>query len=171
MSVIRGKNLVAWGACAVAALAAGSAGVAHHLRAEVEAGLRAGQQRVADLQSQLAVEPEAVTDPGPTDSAAEPAWQLLRGPEVVETMQALQQLGDAAGVTFEEHKALNSADRGRQTFSVSGYGAPAAVCAFLAAIERSKRLMIVETGHVTPGGGGQLAFTFGVATYHSRGMQ
>ena len=97
--------------------------------------------------------------------------QLLAGPEVVETLQALQVLGDDAGVVFDEMKALTGADPGKQSFSISGRGTPEAVGSFLVGIECSDRLMIVETGKVASAAGEQLPFAFGVATYHSREPQ
>jgi hypothetical protein len=80
----------------------------------------------------------------------------------------LQSLADAADVTLHAVKATH-AGPGRQSFTLGGRGAPAAVCDFLGAVERHERLLVVENGKLTPAGGGEVAFDFGITTVHAGG--
>lgn len=100
------------------------------------------------------------------DAADGQTWRLLDGPQVVETLQALQVLDEAAGVTIDSLKALVSDDRGKQSFQLIGRGTPDAVCTLLRRIEGAPRLMIVESGKFAPFSEREVAFELGVATYH-----
>ncbi len=99
---------------------------------------------------------------------AEPSWHLSDGPDVPATLQELQKMADDNGVKLDGMSASDSATPGRQTFAVTGTGEPAAVCGFLAAIEQTRRLIVVESGAVMPGDNVQtLAFDFGISTWHN----
>ena len=80
-------------------------------------------------------------------------------------------LGIEARVTFDAIKASTSNVAGKQSFQLSGHGTPQQVCEFLAAIEKHDRLIIVESGRLTPGGGELVAFDLGLATYHRGGVR
>ena len=108
-------------------------------------------------------------EPAAKPVANQRTWRLLTGADVVPTLQRLQQLGDAAGVTLDSQKALRATSEGKQPFALLGRGSPAQVCAFAAAIEQDPRLMVVETGRLLPLSDEHIAFEFGVATYHRGG--
>lgn len=123
--------------------------------------LQAARDRLANVLSQ----DEAATVP----VVDQRTWRLLHGPDVVPTLQRLQQLGDEAGVLLDSQKALRSTSVGKQSFALLGRGSPTQVCAFAAAIEQDPRLMVVETGRLLPSSDEYIAFEFGVATYHRGG--
>jgi hypothetical protein len=153
----------------LAASQIGLAGVAFYAKQSTVTSLASEREQLRMLQDQLAQE---VPQPGPAAEVRPVArWQLLTGPDVVATMQELQRLGDEAGVVFDGQKAMRSADGGKQSFLIAGHGKPSDVCGFVAAVEQTDRLMIVETGRLLPGGGDQVAFELGVATYHEGGKQ
>ena len=138
------------------------AGVAYFWRAGEQNDLAKQQQRLQQLRGQAS---RREAPPAPTPPVAE-RRQLLSGPDVVATLQILQQLGDEAGVVFDSQQALRATSAGKQTFSVTGHGTPEQVCAFVAGIEQHDRLMVVETGRVLPASEATIAFELGVATYH-----
>lgn len=146
------------------------AGVAFFARRVTDGDLQAQRAQHEQLCLQAEQRAAASTDepaeqPSPATSAA-PTWRLLDGPDVVTTLQVLQEVGDAAGVSFDSQKATRSSNEGKQPFTIAGRGTPEQVCAFVAGIERHEHLMIVETGRVLPASDTQIAFEFGVATYH-----
>jgi len=164
------KNTVVVGASVVIGLVlAGMAGVTYSARASTIDALSEQQLHLNMLQEQLA-SARSQPRPAPAPVPLQRRWQLGDGPEIVATMQAVQTLGDAVGVTFEGLKAMRSADNGKQSFSLSGYGTPSEVCAFVAAVEQDDRLMVVETGRLFAGGDDQVAFEIGLATYHQGGQ-
>ncbi|HEB54618.1 MAG TPA: hypothetical protein ENI87_15320 [bacterium] len=103
-------------------------------------------------------------DSAPGDSEACP-YRLLAEPDVVGTLRDLNRLGSDAGITIDSQQALKTSDKGKQSYVVSGRGRPTQVCRFLAAIEKSERLLVVETGRVVPADAGEVAFEVGLATY------
>lgn len=98
-------------------------------------------------------------------------WQLLSSNEVAATLQVLQSLVDASGVTLVAAKASPSGSSGRQLFLLTGSGSPEQVCSLLVGIERCPRLIVAENGRFTPRSGDAIDFEFGLATYHSGGDQ
>ena len=144
------------------------AGVAFLSRQAALEELTNQEHQLRVLQDQLEL---AAQQPAEPPKVASSKWRLTSGPEVVATMQRLQQLGDANGVTLDGLKAMRSADHGRQSFSVAGHAPPRSVCALIAAIEQDDRLMIIETGRLLPADGEHIAFEFGVATYYSGEQQ
>lgn len=159
---------VVWVVQVVAIAMVGLAGIAFLSRESARKELVNQEQQLQMLQQQLEL---AALQPMEPPKVVSRKWRLTTGPEVVATMQELQQLGDANGVTFDGLKAMRSADRGRQSFAVTGHAPPHNVCALIAAIEQDDRLMIIETGRLLPAGGEHIAFEFGVATYYSGEQQ
>jgi hypothetical protein len=156
---------------AVAQFAA--AGIAWYGREQAEAELEAERQRLVELERQIAREqPQVGSSETPIVLAGAPQGPaLLTGADVAATMQVLQGLGDAAGIAFDNITAAQSNTAGKQSFSIMGHGLPQQVCSFVAAIEQSPRLLVIETGRCMPGGGDQLAFELGLATYHQGGAR
>jgi hypothetical protein len=162
------KKTVAVGlSVTIGLLLVGLAGVVYMTKSSTINALSEQESQLLMLREQLAGAGDQASF---TPAAANKRWELHSGPEVVLTMQAVQKLGDAAGVEFVGLKALRSADSGKQSFAIAGHGTPDDVCAFLASVEQNDRLMIVETGRMVPAGGDQVAFEFGLATYHAGGQ-
>lgn len=166
MGSLEKKTVVVGLSVTIGLLLVGMAGVAYMTRSSTVNALSEQESQLKMLREQLAVAGEQASF---TPAAADRQWKLHSGPEVVITMQTVQKLGDAAGVAFDGLKALRSADSGKQSFAIAGHGTPDDVCAFLASVEQNNRLMIVETGRMVPAGGDQVAFEFGLATYHAGG--
>ena len=147
---------------------AGFAGVAYFGRRAADRELEAERARAAATQHQLyhARESKAEMPPAPPSR-----WQLLSGADVSGTLQVIQSLGDAAGIEFGSVKAAPSSTAGRQSFQITGRGTPDQVCLFCADIEQNGRLIVVESGKFLPGSAEEIAFEFGLATYHSGGGQ
>jgi dienelactone hydrolase len=147
-----------------------AAGIAWYGRGQAEAELEAERQRLSQLERQVAVmKPKLDTTVPNVSTGAMQGPVLLACADVAATMQVIQGLGDAAGVAFDNITAAQSNTAGKQSFSIMGHGLPQQVCSFVAAIEQSPRLLVIETGRCMPGGGDQLAFELGLATYHQGG--
>lgn len=171
MSAIEWRKVLQWGLGTIALLVFGSAGLVWQLRLGVDAELRTGRERVARLRGELARSAQLGEVAAAASDGSQHTFRLLDGPEVVETLQALRALADGAGVTIDEQHALGASEPGKQPFTVAGRGAPQAVCRFLAAIESSARLTIVESARFAAGDEQHLAFTIGLATYHRQGAR
>lgn len=168
MKRIDKTRVVAVVAVLIAAVQVALAGVAFWARREADGHLRSAREQVGALSAQVAAaRAQAVPPAPPVDSQ----WSLLESADVSGTLQLVQSLGDGAGITFTSVKATTSTTAGRQSFLIGGTGTPAQVCAFVAAIEVNPRLTVVENGRLTPGAGEQVAFEFGLATYHTGGGQ
>lgn len=100
-----------------------------------------------------------------------PRAVLLTSADVAGTLRALQTIGDDAGVTVLSSKASQSTTIGRQSFVITGRGTPEQLCAFLAGIEQSERLMVIEGGKVTPGTETEINFEMGLSTHHTGGTK
>ncbi|MFY9344414.1 MAG: hypothetical protein WAT39_18115 [Planctomycetota bacterium] len=162
------KPLVVAAIVTLVGLQAAAGGTAWFLRHGAQCDVAAARLANTDLQRRLAEAPAAPA----VETVPEPSrWRLLEGPDVAGTMQSLQGIGDATGVTFDGIKAAQSTTPGRQSFQLNLRGTPVQVCTFLAAVEQHERLLVIETGRVMPGGGEQLALEIGVATYHQAGGQ
>lgn len=148
-------------------LQGGAAGVAHWWRSESDRAVAAEQEQLAVAQRRNAARGEQPSDVEPAPVA--PQWRLLDGPDVAATLQRVNDLGVDAHVVFDVIKASASNTTGKQVFQVAGRGAPPRVCELLAAIEKSERLMIVESGRFLPGDEGEVAFELSIATYHRGG--
>ncbi len=144
------------------------AGVARFVRAQNEADLAREQQLVAEFSRQLEGAEWQHRQPGVETGTQ---WRLLAGSEVTATLQALQTLVDASGVTLVAAKAAPSGKGGRQLFLLTGSGRPEHVCSLVAGIERSPRLIVIETGRLAPRSDEVVDFEFGLATYHRGGAQ
>ncbi|MBL8726928.1 MAG: hypothetical protein JNM25_00765 [Planctomycetes bacterium] len=144
------------------------AGVARFVRTQNEAELAREQQLVAEFGRQL--EDAEWQRRLPADEANQ-QWRLLDGSEVTATLQALQTLVDASGVTLVAAKASPSSKGGRQLFLLSGSGRPEQVCQLAAGIERCPRLIVIESGRLAPRSDEVVDFEFGLATYHRGGAQ
>jgi hypothetical protein len=146
------------------------AGIATRSRRQVEGELEHERAAIVGYANELAA---AATEPAIAAPPATPArqWTLLDGAEVASTLQILQALGDAAGVTVTTAKAPPSTTPGRQSFQLNGRGAPQQVCSFLAAIEQHERLIVVESGRLSPGAPGTIQFELGLATHHRGGQR
>ena len=144
---------------------AGAAGLAHFWCAATATQLAAEQGQLLTVQQQLGAQAAPQVEVAPVMDT-KPRWQLLDGPDVAATLETINQLGTEAKVTFGSIKAAQSNTVGKQSFQVSGWGTPAQVCWFLAAVEHGGRLVIVESGRIVPGGDEQISFELGLATYH-----
>lgn len=145
----------------------GAAGVAHWWRSESDRAVTTEQEQLVLAQRRNAARGEHSPEPEPAPVA--PQWFLLDGPDVAATLQRVNDLGVDAHVVFDVIKASASNTAGKQAFQVAGRGTPQRVCEFLASIERSDRLMIVESGRFLPGDEDEVAFEFAIATYHRGG--
>jgi len=163
MSQFDGKQVASLSAVAFGVAMVGVAGVAHLSRQSQQDLIVAEQKRLEQLETNFE-NARSGGDAAPVQAGA--VWRLLHGPDVVATLQQLQAMGDELGVVFETQKAVPSADPDKQPFLLRGRGTAQQVARFVAAVERSPRLMILETGRMTPAGGDQIAFEFGLATYH-----
>ena len=157
---------VAASALGVAAAALTFAGIAHVQRSGCEAE---PERERARLTTQLARAEQALTLPAPLAETTARQWCLLDSAEVATTLQVVQTLVDASGVTLLSAKATPSSSGGRQTFLLTGRARPQQLCELLASIERHDRLMVVETGRVVPGDEAQVDFELGLATWHRDG--
>lgn len=144
------------------------AGLARFTRSDREADLAREQQAVADYARKL--EEVQWQHQLPQDQAPQ-RWQLLDGNEVTGTLQALQALVDASGVTLVATKPAPAGKNGRQAYLLAGSGRPEQVCSLLAGIERCDRLIVVEAGRITPHSDEQIDFELSLATYHRGGDQ
>lgn len=159
---------IATGATLAALLGLAGLAAAAHL------GRRSGERALAELRQQVEAlqqlasrsDPAPLAEPAPAPPAG-PRWHLADGPDVVATLQLVQGLGDAAGITFDSLTATRSGTVGRQTFRVSGRATPRGLCAFVAAIEAAERLVVVETGRILPGDEARVAFELGLATCYA----
>jgi hypothetical protein len=144
------------------------AGVARFVRSHSEEDLAREQQLVAEFEHQL--EDAEWQHRLPAEDATK-QWRLLDGSEVTATLQALQTLVDASGVTLTAAKASPSTKNGRQMFLLAGSGRPEQVCGLVAGIERCPRLIVIETGRLAPRAEDTIEFEFGLVTYHRAGAQ
>lgn len=152
----------------ITALQAGLAGVAGYGRKQADGLLGAARAGVNALTMQVENgKLQAVPEPVPGDSK----WSLLENADVSGTLQIVQGLGDAAGITIANAKAGQSATIGRQSFQISGTGTPAQVCTFIASVEGNARLIVVESGRFLPECSEEITFELGLATYHTGGGQ
>ncbi len=145
-------------------LQAGLAGTSFFARRQCEQELRSEHERAINLGQQIDEAQSQKTEQPPKRSSR---WQLLEEPDVASTMQVIQTLGDAAGITFDSVKAAQSNTVGKQSFQIAGRGSPEQVCDFVTRIEQDARLVVVEGGRLLPGGERRLAFELGLATYHA----
>jgi hypothetical protein len=147
---------------------AGLAGVAFY-------GRHAAEQELANelVKAESVVREIAARQQGGERQSGAPAtqWQLLDGPDVPGTLQIVQTLGDAAGITLDSLKAAPSSTVGKQTFQIVARGTPRQVVTFLAGIEQHARLIVVESGKVVPASVDEIGFELGLATYHVGGGQ
>ncbi|MBL8731236.1 MAG: hypothetical protein JNN13_02575 [Planctomycetes bacterium] len=147
----------------------GLAGAAFFVRRQTDEHLATEQQRIADGEARLA--DVAVPEPVADVEAPSSRWQLLDEPDVAGSMQVLQAVGDTTRVVFDRVKAAQSTTAGKQTFQIVGRGDAVAVCEFLAAIEQNERLIVIESGRLTPSGEDAIAFDLALATYHHGGAR
>jgi len=105
------------------------------------------------------------TDPEPA------RWHLAEVVDVSATLQVLQAAGDQAGIEFSSLKALLASAAGKQSFQVVGRGDPSQLCAWLRHVEQQDRVLVVESGRLSPASTGGIAFDLGIALYHLGGGQ
>lgn len=149
-------------------LQAGMAGVAFYGRRAAERDLSSEAARAESVAREIVAVRQA-QEQRPVESS--PRWQLLDGPDVPGTLQIVQSLGDAAGITLDSVKAAPSSTVGKQTFQIAARGSPRQVATFLASIEQHPRLIVVESGKVVPATATEIGFELGLATYHVGGGQ
>jgi hypothetical protein len=162
----------AWFAAAIAGIAmvpSTTAGAAWWLRGRATSERDELVRLAADLQQRVERERErtAAIAAAPAVEPAGSPWRLHEAPDVAGVMQWLQGAGDATGVAIDAIKAVPDATAGRQSFTVVGQGAPHQVCAWLAAIERRERLVVVESGRVTAGDPGRVVVELAIAAWHA----
>ncbi len=104
-------------------------------------------------------------------AAVGPHAELLPSADVAGTLRVLQNLGDQYTVTLASVKAMPATTPGRQPFSITGRGSPTQLCAFLAGIEHHERLMVIESGKVSPGTGDDVSFEVALSTHHAGGVR
>lgn len=158
------KSMLLVVALLVCVIQAGFAGVMHFARGTVErdlsserSNLRLLQARASELESEV---------PKPVKPVSDTLPKLLGGPDIVATLQAIQEYGDSTGVLFDNQEADPPMEVGRQRFTVTGRGTPAQVCAFVAALEQSERLIVVERGRLVPSTDFNVAFEIGLVTFY-----
>jgi len=162
------KRLVATAVVLIAVVQVGLASVAFYGRRQQDEQLRVARDGLNSLSVQVE-SAKAQATPAPQPSEVE--WSLLENADVTGTLQIVQGLGDAAGITFANVKAAQSSTAGQQSFQIAGSGTPAQICAFVASIEQHARLIVVENGRFLPSTGEQIGFDLGLATYHTGGGQ
>ena len=160
----KGSVVIALGAL-LTLLQAALAGVAFVGRQQAERQL----QQESDTTSSYAMQLDAARRREREDAAELPKQEILDGADVAGTLQVIQSVGDAAGITVQSAKASQSSTAGRQSFQITGRGRPDQVCAFVAGIERHVRLIVVENGRLLPGTAEEVNFELGLATYHKGG--
>lgn len=142
------------------------AGVARLVRWQRESVLEGERTRLAEYRAQVE---EAEWRGAVTVESQQPTYRLLEGAEVAATLQVVQTLADGSGVTLVAAKASPTASDGRQLFLLAGRGRPQQLCSLVAAIERHERLIVVESGRVTPRDDQEVEFELGLATWHRGG--
>ena len=149
---------------AVTLLQLGLAGLAKWSRKATERDLASQQSQLDFVGQMIENARRRAAEPPPKIIAVE--QQLLKTPDVAGTLQLIQGIADACKIQLGSVKAAQSATAGKQTFQISGIGNPDEVCKFLAGIEDSARLVIAESGRVSPGTAAEIAFELALATYH-----
>lgn len=152
----------------LAALQVGGAGFAYWTKGQLAEQVVAARSRVDFAMLQLE---HALTRPAQPagEVAPRPALerpQLLRGPDVAGTLRMVNSLAESASLEFGSVKATTSTQPGKQTYLVTGLGAPERLCQFLANLETGERLVVVESGRITPSSAVEIAFELVLATYH-----
>lgn len=169
MSRFDRKTVITAVVLVVGVLQAGLAGVAFYGRRAVERNLAEETATAESLAREIAAVRHRQAQRPSGDS--KPAWQLLDAPDVPGTLQIVQALGDAAGITLDSVKAAPSNTVGKQTFQIGARGTPRQVATFLTGIEQHTRLIVVESGKVLPYSATEVGFELGLATYHAGGGQ
>jgi hypothetical protein len=146
-----------------------AAGAAWLLRGHAANELADLQRVTGELAQRVEREREriALAAAAPAGETAGSPWRLHDTPDVAGTMQWLQTSADRAGITIEQMKAVPTAVAGKQSFAVAGHGAPQQVCAWLAALERHERVLVVESGRVGASGTDRIAIELGIAAWHA----
>lgn len=162
------RRLVVIVIVSVSLLQAGLAGVAYFGRKANEGILQSAVDRGAKLAAEIAIARERKVDTVPPPPSR---WRLLDSPDVSGILEFVQARGDAAGVVFASVKAAQSGTSGKQSYQISGHGTPDQVCTFLEDLETQERLILIESGKVTPGSDSEIQFELGMATYHLRGAR
>ena len=163
MKPVDRRRVVTGLAFGAALLQAGLAGIAHLVRRSSDRELDGVLRQVESLQ-QLVTRPQA--EPETPAATHMPRWRLPDGPDVVATLQAVQQCGDATDVAFDSLIATRSETVGKQTFTATGRTAPERLCALVAALEAAERLIVVEGGRLSPADEARVAFELQLATWH-----
>lgn len=162
------SSALLYGAATVCLLQLAAAGVAAFAKQ------RCVDQLAAESSRQLATTTaiDALRKELATWSAPEPErWQLAEVVDVSATLQVLQAAGDQAGITFSSLKAVLATTPGKQSFQVVGRGQPSELCAWLRQIEQQDRVLVIESGRLTPSGTDSIGFEIGIALYHGGGAQ
>lgn len=158
-----------WVAITAAVLVPGAfAGVSWLLRDADARELVDAVRRSEDLRFQLV---RAKSVPEPAEPAAARRWQLFEQTDAAGIVQTIQDAAEDAGVVLDQVAAAAAAESGKQSVRVIGRGRPNAVCTFLADLEQSERLLVVESGRIEPASPGAIGFELGVAAYQRGGGQ
>ncbi len=152
----------------VSLLQAGLAGVAYFGRKASEGILQSEEERRAKLSAEIELAQERKVETAPPPPSR---WRLLDNPDVSGILEFVQARGDASGVVFASVKAAQSSTAGKQSYQITGHGTPDQVCLFLEDLETQERLILVESGKVTPGSDSEILFELGLATYHLGGSR
>ena len=158
------RRVIASVVVAVFVVQVAAAGVAFIARSSAERDLVDGESRRVDLGVRIDMAESAQSEP---EQKPDSGFELEDAPDVSGTLQAIQGLGDAAGVELTGLRARKSTTDGKQTFQITGAAAPIDVCEFLARLEQHEELLIVETGRIHPGTDAAIIFDLGIATYHA----
>lgn len=149
-------------------LQAATAGFLHWQRTVKQEQLATSKAQIDFAMRQLQHELTRPAQPGaetaPRATLEQP--KLLPNPDVAGTLRMVHSLAESASLEFGTVKALQSNTTGKQTYQITGVGTPSRVCHFLANLEHGERLVVVESGRVTPNSAVDLAFEFVLATYH-----
>jgi hypothetical protein len=168
MSRIDRRVVVAALVIVTAAAQAGLAGVAYRARCRAGEELAAARKHLGQSAARLRAIQAQPLEP---ESSGASRWRLAVEPDVSRTLQVLQGIGDAHGVELDTLEVLRSKAAEKCSFRIAGAAAPALVCALLAAIEDLEDVVVVETGRIHPGPDGEIAFDFGLATFHPKQEQ
>ncbi len=137
------------------------AGLSAKLRQDIERSVTDERTQLEDLRRDLAELPPPAA---PVESAAGSA--LPATSDIVGTLRELESLGVAAKAGVSETRPLPTATPGQQSFRLQGSAPLANLCALLAAIENSPRLMILDSGRVEADPTGDVRYEFALSTFH-----
>ncbi|GAB4146734.1 MAG: hypothetical protein Fur0037_14830 [Planctomycetota bacterium] len=95
--------------------------------------------------------------------------EIPEEPDVPAVLQAIAAHAQDCGVELSALGVKPCTDEGRVQFRVAGSAEIASLCAFLAAIERNPRILVVDGGSVEAADAGRVRFDAAVSAWHGGG--